>query len=139
MTEPPDLPRREPTPSIAAFPFSLHSLLKGMKAISLVASNSVYLEARARQFCKEPKKTHNINGDVPRKAETPAKLESLKKKKKKNAMPVTRSMQGEIKALAVQLKRRITVPDTKMLVTVATMPIHMRTCPIYALKSEGFG
>ena len=77
---PPDFPRREPTPSIAALPFSLHSLLKGMKAISFVASKRVYLEALARQFCSDPKKTQRASGVVPKRVAKEAKLESLKKK-----------------------------------------------------------
>src|SRR5581483_1461126 len=139
MIDPPDFPIREPTPSIAAFPLSLHSLLSGMKASSFVASNRVYFEARARQFCKEPKKTQRASGVVPNQVAMDAKPESLKKKKKKKAMPVVKRISGEIIALDVQLNLRIIVPETKTLVTVAIIPIHVKICPIYALKSEGFG
>ena len=56
MTDPPDLPRREPTPSIAALPLSFMSAGSGTNAISLVASKTVYLAVRARQFCSVPKR-----------------------------------------------------------------------------------
>lgn len=46
----PDLPRRDPTPSIAAFPLSLDSGERGMKAISLVVSKKVNLHAREKIF-----------------------------------------------------------------------------------------
>src|SRR5271170_2369129 len=97
MIEPPDFPRREPTPSIAAFPFCLHSLLSGIKASSFVASNRIYLEALAKQFCIDPKKTQRASDDVPSKVAMEAKLESLKKKKKKKAAPVTRTISGEMR------------------------------------------
>ena len=68
MREPPDFPSREPTPSIAAFPFNLLSLERGMKESSLVASKNVYLDTLAKQFCMEPKKTPKARGVVPRRA-----------------------------------------------------------------------
>ena len=121
---------REPTPSIAAFPFNLHSLLSGIKASSFVASKRVYLEARARQFCSDPKKTQRARGVMPNQLANEAKLESLKKKKKKKATPVVKRISGEIRALKVQLNLRIMVPEIKTLVMVATIPIHVNTCPM---------
>ena len=50
IKDPPDFPILDPTQSIAAFPLSLHSFDKGMKASSFVASNKVYLDALAKQF-----------------------------------------------------------------------------------------
>lgn len=130
MREPPDFPSREPTPSIAAFHFSLHSLLSGMKESSFVASKRVYFEALARQFCREPKKTHRASGVEPIAIAKEAKLESLKKKKKKNAIPVTSRITGEIMALFVQENLRMIVLEKKTLVTVAMIPIQVNTCPI---------
>ena len=83
MREPPDLPKREPMPSIAAFPFNLHSLLRGTKASSFVVSNKVYLEALERQFCIEPKKTTMARGEIPQRLSTRSVL-LFRKKKPKN-------------------------------------------------------
>ena len=105
-------------------------MLNGIKASSFVASNKVYLEARARQFCSDPKKTQIASGVVPKKAAKVVRLESLKKIKKKKPTPVTKRISGEIMALALQLNLRITVPEMKTLVTVAIIPIQVSTWPM---------
>src|SRR3990167_6921490 len=101
MTDPPDLPNLEPTPSMAAFSFELHSLERGTKASSFVASNKVYLEALTKQFCKEPKKTQRARGEKLSHVPINPKFKSLKKKKKKKATPVIERITGEIMALKV--------------------------------------
>src|SRR3989337_1201229 len=66
IKDPPDFPTREPTPSMAALPVILHSLLSGIKASSFVVSKRVYFEARATQFCSDPKNTQRASGVLPR-------------------------------------------------------------------------
>ncbi len=68
IKEAPDLPSLEPTPSIADFPFRLHSLLRGKKAISLVTSKKVNFEALEKQFCIDPRKAVRTSGVVPKAA-----------------------------------------------------------------------
>src|SRR3990167_3977991 len=130
MTPPPDLPRREPTPSIAAFPLSLDSLLKGMKEISFVASNRVYLEARQRQFCTAPRKTLIMRGVEPKRAATQVKQKFSKRTKVKKATPVKSIIAGGIMAAVAQENRRITLLVMKTAVMVATIPIHVMISPM---------
>src|SRR5690606_29126829 len=66
--EPPVLPSLDPTPSIAAFPLSFDSELRGIKEISFVASKRVYLHAREKTFWTVPKKTPRAIGVNPRAA-----------------------------------------------------------------------
>lgn len=65
MIDAPDFPSLEPIPSMAAFPFSLDSLLSGIKAISLVTSKKVNFDALEKIFWKEPKAEAMTNGEVP--------------------------------------------------------------------------
>ena len=138
MIDAPDFPSLDPTPSIAAFPFSLHSFERGTNASSFVASKNVYLEALAKQFCIDPKKTPNASGVVLNKAVKAASPVSLKRRKEKKAIPVVRSIRGQIIALLVQLSFLSNV-EIKTLTTAATMPTHVTTFPKCALKSFGFG
>ena len=126
IRDPPDFPSLDPTPSMAALPFSLLSLESGIKASSFVASKNVYFDTRAKQFCIEPKKTPKAKGVVPKRAVKFASPVSLNSRKEKNAIPVVIKITGEMSALLVQLSFRITVP-TNMLTTVATTPIIVRT------------
>ena len=50
IKELPDFPSLEPIPSIADFPLILFTGDRGMKAISLVSSKTVYLEALLNIF-----------------------------------------------------------------------------------------
>src|SRR5579883_1820887 len=102
MREPPDLPRRDPTPSIAAFPFCFDSRLSGIKAISFVASNSVYLEARAKVFWSAPKKTAIMIGVLPAKRAGQFIGVCCKRVKRKNNKLVAPTITGVNKAANVQ-------------------------------------
>ena len=97
---------------------------------SLVASKNVYLEALARQFCKDPKNTPTARGVAPIQVATLPKLVSLNKIKEKNPIPVVIIMIGDIRALAFQLNFLITVPKINILTIVAIIPPAVRTCPI---------
>jgi len=66
INELPDLPKREPIPSIADLPLSFVSGSRGMKAISFVLSKTVYLEERLKTFCRDPKKTQRRRGEEPK-------------------------------------------------------------------------
>ena len=50
-------PIRDPIPSMISFPFICASWVRGMKAISLMASKRVYLADLPMQKCKLPKTT----------------------------------------------------------------------------------
>ncbi len=128
MTEPPDFPRRDPTPSMAAFPFSLDSELRGTKATSFVASKRVYLVARAITWCSEPKKILNIRGvEVKKAASCMAHFSDIVKKKK--AAPVRRSIAaGTIAAIVHDLRMKLLVKKTAMI--VAMTPITVKTSPM---------
>src|SRR3989344_2587731 len=139
MTDPPDFPRRDPTPSMAALPFNFDSVLSGMKEISFVASKNVYFEARHRQFCIDPNKAHIIRGVDPPRTATHVRLEFCRRTKTRNPTRVSNMMIGGMRALVVQETRRMTLPVMNIAVVVAIMPIARITSPIYTLYSLGLG
>ena len=95
--DPPDLPILDPTPSIAAFPFSLHSELKGIKDISFVTSKKVNFVARDKQFCIDPKKAHITSGVTLKNAQkAPTTGTSLNNKNTKNKIAVTSKTIGVV-------------------------------------------
>ena len=107
---------------MAVFPLSLSSMLKGIKAISLVESKRVNLDALEIQFCIEPKKTTRVKGDVPKTAKAPIMLSPPKKKKKK-AQQVTSKMTGVIIAPTVHPNLRINCPDMSKEVKNEIIPV----------------
>ena len=57
ISDPPDLPIRDPNTSIAALPFTFDSSSNGMYAICVVGSNSAYLVVLLINDCMVPKIT----------------------------------------------------------------------------------
>lgn len=138
-TDPPDFPIRDPTPSIAAFPFSFDSLLSGIKDISFVASKIVCLQALVMQQWKDPIRTLSINGVAPRIDESQVRFELWKITKTKKVTPVARVITGVTMALAVHERLLIKLPEIKTDITIATKPIQVMTSPIYPLYSLALG
>ena len=93
MKEDSPFPKREPTPSTAAFPWVLDSSSRGMYALSLVVSNRTYLEDLMNTTLISPNSAANNAGVTPSEWAIGPSV-SLKYKVEKNKMVATKATIG---------------------------------------------
>ena len=75
---------------MAAFPLSFDSLLRGMKAISFVASKMVYFEALLSSFGSQPRATLSMRGVDANECGKPIQARIGEKNKEEETDPVSK-------------------------------------------------
>ena len=138
MVEPPDFPRREATPSIAAFPLRCDSCFSGIKAISFVASKKVYLAALARVFCVAPTQTATVRREIEAPPITKEFVKFSARIAGKNIRLVSIRMTGVIKAATSHPNFFNVLPVIKIAKIEATRPWAIVILLIYALNASPF-
>ncbi len=124
----PDLPRREPMTSMAAFPLTFDSWSNGMKAISLVESKKVYFIVLLMLFWKAPKRTIAMRGV--KSARGPSR--SRKRKRERKIRLETPTTMGVTWAEKCHPRRRTTTPLKKRETTSEITPMAE---PMEAIKA----